>query len=171
MNVSIIRLRAASLLILSLFSLGSASASLQASPLDRLWGCWEVGKVLKVSDISGLSSKQEKAIIGRRLVFKPTCARSGAATIRSPNYSVRVLSDKEFSKEGYYISLSQIGIQGPSVTMVKVDLPHNLSDIDFPGSNLYLREKDIVIEVEGDYFVAERAKSGDPMCKCGHTNM
>lgn len=166
MNTYIARFRGVCLLIFSLFLVGAAKPMPQKSPPKWLWGCWVVKKMLPVTDASGLSPKQVDAIIGRRLVLGPACARSGGTVIRSPKYRLRVLSNREFFKDGYYIPLSQIGVHKSSVTEVKVHLPSNLSDLDFPGNNAYLRKEDIVIEVEGDYFVAERATPGDTACKC-----
>jgi hypothetical protein len=166
MKPCIARFRGACLLILSLLVVGAGKPMPQNSPPKWFWGCWVVKRLLPVTDASGLSPKQEEAIIGKRLVFNPTCARSGGTVVHSPKYSVKVLSNREFFKKGYYIPLSQIGVHESSVTEVEVGLPSNLSDLDFPGNNVYLREKDIIIEVEGDYFAAEKAKPSDTACKC-----
>jgi len=136
------------------------------SPPPWFWGCWVVTKWLPVKDISALSQKQVDAMIGTRLVFAPTCARSGREVLKSPVYSARVVSDEDFFRLGSYVNLRDIGVHAKQVTEVEVDLPDNLSDLDFPGTYMFLREKDIVIEVEGDYFVAKRAKPGDPACTC-----
>lgn len=148
-------------------SLVLSSAGLSSppsSPPDWFWGCWTVKKLLPVTDVSGLSSKQETAIIGSKLVFSKACARWRRTVIHLPKYSLKRLSAKEFF-EGYYVPLRQIGVQEPYVVQMEVELPENLSDLDFPGATMYLRKNDIVIEVEGDYFAADRAKpSAD--CSC-----
>lgn len=162
----IIGVRRTPLLVLSLLLLGAAKPVPPKSPPGWFWGCWTVTKLLPVTDASGLSAKQEDAIIGKQLVFTPTCARSGRTVVKSPAYSTKIVSDRDFFRLGYYVELSQIGVHAKQVTEVDVALPSNLSDLDFPGNNVYLREKDIVIEVEGDYFVAERAKPSDPACRC-----
>lgn len=105
--------------------------------------------------------------MGRKLVFTPRYARSGRIAVQSPKYSIKILSARDFFKLGYF-PLSQIGVRKSYVAEVDLALPGNLSDQGFPGNNVYLREKDIVIEVEGDYFVAERATPNDPVCRCGY---
>ena len=143
--------------------LGTASPALAPSPPSWFWGCWVVTKSLPTAGISGLSQKQADAIIGTRIMFAPTCARSGRTVIQSPKYSVKTLSARDFFKLGYF-PLSQMGIHEQQVTEVGLILPDNLSDLDFPGSQVYLRKKDIVINVENHSFLAVRAKPGDAAC-------
>ena len=143
----------------------TASPRLAQSPPSWFWGCWVVTKSLPTAGISGISQKQADAIIGTRILFAPTCARSGRTIIQSPKYSVKTLSARDFFKLGYF-PLSQIGIHEQQVTQVALTLPDNLSDLDFPGSEVYLREKDIVINVENHSFLAVRAKPGDAACAC-----
>jgi hypothetical protein len=40
------------------------------------------------------------------------------------------------------------------------------ADLDFVGNDVFLRESDLVIEVENDYFLAERVKSEETGCAC-----
>ena len=165
MNPRTIRPRSACLVALSLLLVGAAKPTPKKSPPRWFWGCWVVTKSLPTAGISGLSQKQGDAIIGTRISFAPTRARSGHAVIRSPEYSVRIISARDFFKLGYF-PLSQIGIHGRQVTEVLVHLPGNMSDLDFPGSQVYLRNKDIVINVENQSFLAVRAKPGDSDCWC-----
>lgn len=123
-------------------------------PPSTLWGCWTITKMLPTAGVSGLSPERVKAIIGTRLVLTPSCARSGRTVVSSPAYSTSVLSDREFFELGY-IPLSQIGIHQKRVTRVRLLNPE-LSNIDFVGTDVFLRKTDIVIEVENDYFVAKR---------------
>jgi hypothetical protein len=124
-----------------------------------------VTKSLPTDGISGISQQEADAIVGTRIMFAPTCARSGRAVIHSPKYSVMILSAGDFFKLGYF-PLSQIGIHEQQVAEVRLTLPDNLSDLDFPGSEAYLRGKDIVINVENHSFLAVRAKPGDAACTC-----
>lgn len=149
---------------LGIFILALVATAKPADPPSAFWGCWVVTKMLPTPGISGLSQKQVDAIIGTRLVFTPACARSGHTVARSPEYSTRVLSDRDFFKLGY-VSLKQIGVTEQQVTQVSLVKPE-LSDLDFLGDYVFLRSKDIVIEVEGDFFVAEKAKPGDAACAC-----
>jgi hypothetical protein len=152
--------------VLFVFVLLVAAAPMsEESPPSWFWGCWVVTKSLPTAGISGISEKQADGIIGTRITFTPTCARSGRSVVHSPKYSVRVLSARDFFKRGYF-PLSQIGMHKQQVTEVQLTLPDNLSDLDFPGSQVYLRTKDIVINVENQSFLAVRAKPGDPACKC-----
>lgn len=86
--------------------------------------------------------------------------------MQSPKYSGNVLSAQYFFGLGYF-PLSQIGIHEQEVTRVELALPRSPSDLDFRGDEIYQREKDIVIVVENDARLAERAKPGNPECKCG----
>jgi hypothetical protein len=131
---------------------------------STFWGCWVITKMLPTPGISGLSPKQVKAIVGTHLVFTPSCARSGRTAVQSPEYSTTVLSDRDFFKLGY-VRLGQIGIHENKVTRVTLVKPE-LSDLEFPGNNVFLRKTDMVIEVENDYFVAKRTKADDPSCTC-----
>jgi hypothetical protein len=151
----------------SLLLLGAAKPPPRGSPPRWFWGCWVVTKELPVSESFGISPEQEKAIVGTRLIFTPTWARSGRTVVKSPKFSARVVSARDFFRLGNYVKLSQIGVKAKQVTEVYLDLPDDLSDLNFPGNYSYLREKDkdIVIVVEGDYFVAEKAKPGGPTCK------
>lgn len=153
------------LLISPLLLVGAAKPLPQKSPPRWFWGCWVVTKTLPTAGVSGLSEKQVDAIIGTRIVFTPTRARSGHTVIDSPKYSVKILSAKDFFKLGYF-PLSQIGIREQQVTVVHVHLPDRMSDMDFPGNWVFLRKKDIVIDVENQSFLAVRARPGDPACRC-----
>lgn len=140
------------------------TAAMPTPPPDSILGCWVVTKLLPTPGISGLSQKQADAIVGTRLVLTPTCASSGHVLVRSPEYSTKVLSDRDFFKLGY-VSLSQIGVTEQKVTQVTL-VNQNMPDIGFLGHNMFLRTSDIVIEVENDYFVAKRAKMGGSACTC-----
>jgi len=145
--------------------LAAPNSTHKESPPAWFWGCWIVKKALPISGVVGISPKQEKAIIGTRIMFAPTCARWRGTVLKSPKYSVKVLSaDKFFDIER--LPLSEIGVRGEHVTEVEVDLPGTLSDLDFIGAYTYLRNRDIVLEVEGDCLLAEKAKPGDPKCEC-----
>ncbi len=151
------------LLLIPLLSLGENNPASSAPP-NWFWGCWVVKKLLPTPGVSGLSPKQVDAVIGTRLVFRPTCARSGHRVARSPMYSTTVLSDRDFFALGY-VALSQIGIRENKVVRVQLAKPE-LSDLDFLGNDVFLRKTDIVIYVENDFFVAERAKPNDAACTC-----
>jgi len=166
MNARAFAVRGVCILTLCLLVAGASPWAPRTAPPAWFWGCWRVKRLIPVTDISGLSPAQVKALIGERLCFGRARACSGRTVIRSPRYSVRVLSNREFF-EGYYIPLSQIGVHSRTVTEVQVALPPDLSDLDFPGSEVYLREKDIVIAVEGDFFEAQKAKSARYGCACG----
>jgi hypothetical protein len=140
-----------------------ASAETKAPP-PSYWGCWIVKKVMPTVGITGLSQKQANAVIGTRLVFTPACARSGSTVVQAPTYSVKVLSSREFFGISY-IPLKQIGIEAQQVTEVDL-LKAGVSDLDFYGTEVFIRQKDIVIDVEGTFFLAERVKGGDALCKC-----
>lgn len=137
------------------------------------WGCWVVKKELPVpTAIVGVSTERAKSIIGTRMVFAPSCVRSGGTVVRPASYSVTVLTSWEFLREhhgsGSEITLHQIGVRSGHVAKVQVAPPEGMSDLDFVASDCYLRErrKDIVIEVEGDTFIAKKAKAADPQCAC-----
>jgi hypothetical protein len=150
--------------MLLLLLMGAAKLMPAASPPRSFWGCWVVTKMLPTPGLSGLSQKQVNGILGTRLVFTPSCARSGRTVARSPEYSTTVLSDRDFFKLGN-VSLRQIGVATQQVTRVGLVKPE-LSDLVFLGDYVFLRSEDIVLEVEGDFFVAERAKAGDAACVC-----
>lgn len=169
MTTRLLRSRDASILMALVLSISITVPASPKVPPKWLWGCWVVTKLLPVTDASALSQEQEKAMIGRRIVFGPSCARSGQTIVKSPAYSTKTVSREDFFRLGYYVELTQIGVHAKQVTEVDLALPDNLSDLDFPGNMTFLREKDIVIVVEGDYFVAEKAKPGDPGCKCERT--
>lgn len=143
------------------------------SPPSWFWGCWTITAALPVSAGVGLSPKQEKAIIGTMLAFTRTCARSGRVVLKTPQYSTRTISAGQFFRFGNYVDLRDIGVTSKRVTEVEVSIPRSMSDLDFPGNYLYLRpaKKDIVISVEGDYFVAERKSTADKACKCELTSV
>jgi len=165
MNSPYVRKACVTLALLGSATLLCAQRAPQKSPPPWFWGCWVVKKDI-ASRISGLSQKQVDAVIGTHVFFSPACARSGGQSIKSPVYSVSAVSEDDFFRLGYHVNLAEIGVRGRSVTRVEVRLPDNLSDMDFPAADVYLREGDIVIEVEGVYLVAERAKPGDARCAC-----
>lgn len=169
MNTRIARFLGVCALVFCLPLAGVGGGTPQKPPPKWFWGCWVVTKSLPTSGSFGISQKQADAIIGTRIMFTPTCARSGRTVIQSPKYSVKTLSALDFFKLGYF-PLSQIGIGGRQVTEVALSLPGNLSDLDFPGSEVYLRDKDkdIVINVENQSFLAVRAKPGDGACTCAN---
>jgi len=150
--------------MLLLLLMGAAKLMPAASPPRSFWGCWVVTKMLPMPGVSGLSQKQVNAILGTRIVFTPSCARSGRTVARSPEYSTTVLSERDFFRLGN-VSLRQIGVATQQVTRVGLVKPE-LSDLVFLGDYVFLRSEDIVLEVEGDFFVAERAKAGDAACVC-----
>jgi hypothetical protein len=138
-----------------------------ANPPSWFWGCWVVSKPLPTPGISGISPDQVKAIIGARIVYQPKHARSGHRVAPSPEYTVTVLSGQDFLSLGY-VRLNQIGIDGDKVTRIQLINPQ-LSDLEFPGNDVFLRKADIVIEVENTYFAARRAKVQDVGCKSEET--
>jgi hypothetical protein len=146
-----------------LLSLDKRESPLSAPP-HWFWGCWVVKKLLPTSGVSGLSQKQVDAIIGTRLVFSKTCARSGDVVAPSPEYSTTVLSNRDFFSLGY-VPLGQIEVKDSKVVRVQLTKPE-LSDLEFLGDDVFLRKEDIVIEVENDYFVAGRAMPDDADCTC-----
>jgi len=166
MSSAYIRKACATLALLGSAALLCAQRAPQKSPPSWFWGCWVVKRNLAVRDISGLSQKQVDAIIGTRIFFSPSCARSGGTVIKSPTYSLSVLSNAEFFTRRSYVDLSEIGVRGQQVTEVAVRGEFAAGDVEFPGADVYLRERDIVIEVENVYLLAERAKPGDPSCGC-----
>ncbi len=155
-------------LVLPSMPVRAAQPSSVESLPNWFWGCWIVKKDLYVKDISGLSQKKVDAIIGTRIVFTPLCARWKRTVIRSPKYTVRVPSNDQFfrGRYGTYNNLDAIGVGSNYVTQVTTDLPDGLCDLDFVGQDVYLRKNDIVIEVEGAYMVAKKAKPGDKACAC-----
>jgi hypothetical protein len=76
-----------------------------------------------------------------------------------------VLSDRDFFALGY-VALDRIGVQKKHVVRIQLVKPV-LSDLDFPGNNVFLRKADIVVDVENDLFLAERAEPNDVACTCG----
>ena len=161
--------RSLPLRLMTLVLLVGAAHGISSPRLPKwFWGCWTVKKDLYVRDISGLAPKLSKAMIGRRIVFQPAYARSGSEIIRSPQYGVEVLSNRQFFEDGSYVNLDEIGVHSHHVIHISVVLPYLMSDVDFPGSEIYLRKqhKDIVFVVEGEYFLAERAAPNDTKCSC-----
>lgn len=166
MTVKNVCFRFGLVLLCALFLVGASRPRPQKSPPSWFWGCWVVKSVLPTNGISGLSPRREEAMIGRRIEFSRLYARSGKIVVHSPKYSVTTLSNREFFDTINYVSLDQIGVHAPFITNVRLSLPMDMSDLDFPGNDVYLRKKDIVIVVEGDYFLAERAKLNDKACRC-----
>lgn len=145
----------------------TASASAMPPPAipSWFWGCWVVTKSLPTAGISGISQKQANSIVGTLIVFSPTFARSGHTIVHAPKYSVKILSARDFFKLGYF-SLGDIGIHASKVTEIDVALPKNMSDMDFYASQVFLRNGEIVINVENASFLAVRAKPVDTDCTC-----
>lgn len=133
------------------------------NPPSWFWGCWIVSKPLPTPGVSGLSPEQVRAIVGTRIIYQPKFAQSGHKVAPSPIYAATVLSDQDFLSLGY-VRLSQIGINRDKVTRIQLIKPE-LSDLEFPGNDVFLRKTDIVIEVENSYFVAQRAIAKDLGCK------
>ena len=131
------------------------------------WGCWIVKKELPLAPTAGIPPKLEKSVIGTGITFAPGRASWHGTVLMSPRYRVKVLSSDEFFNLNRF-SLSEMGVKRGRVTEVTVDLPDHLSDEDFVGADSYLRErqKDIIIDIEEDTFVAEKAKPGDAACGC-----
>ncbi len=127
------------------------------SPPAWFWGCWQVTKSIPTEGIFGVSFKKEKSIIGARLVFSPRYASCGRVVLRAPKYSVSLLSAREFFKLSTF-PLNQIGVWKPYVVQIVVDIPNNLSDLDFYGTDIYLRKNDFVINVENESFLVKRTR-------------
>jgi hypothetical protein len=134
----------------------------KTSPPSWFWGCWVVSKPLPTPGVSGLALEQVRAISGTRVIYQPSYARSGQSVASGPEYSTTTLTSQEFLSLGY-VRLKQIGIPDDSVIRVQLVKPE-FSDLVFPGNDVFLRKSDLVIEVENNYFVAERAKPQDS-CK------
>ena len=144
------------------FALSGQTKELE-SPPSWFWGCWVVSKPLPTPGVSGISLEQMRAIIGTRIVYQQKYARSGNKIAPSPGYTATVLSGQDFLALGY-VRLSQIGIEENKVARIQLVKPE-LSDLEFPGNDVFLRKSDLVIAVENSYFVARRAKASDLGCK------
>lgn len=152
------------LLVLVSPLLVATGAPTQSSPPDWFWGCWTVKRLLPTSGVHGISQRQADAIIGRHIAFGRTCVRSGDVVLAGPEYAVSLLTGGQFFEAGR-ATLKQIGINAGRVTLVHVTKPHG-EFAPFPGDYVYLREKDVVIEVENTYFLAERARPDEKACTC-----
>ena len=153
------------LLVLGSPLLVATGAPTPSSPPDWFWGCWTVERLLPTSGVHGISQEQADAIIGRHIVFGRTCVRSGEVVLAGPEYSVSLLTELQFF-EGGRATLKQLGINADKVILVHLTKPQR-QFTPFPGDYVYLREKDVVIEVENTYFLAKRARPDVGECTCG----
>jgi hypothetical protein len=141
-----------------------ATIALASDPMTTLWGCWKVKRALPTTNIAALSQKEVDRIVGTRIFYSESCAKSGRILLRSPRYETTTLSEREFF--GYaYIPLKQLEITGPTVTMVTLSGAEDLRS-PFVGSTVFLQGKSPVIEFEGVFFELEKAKSGKDKCNC-----
>lgn len=144
---------------------GEAYASARLSPPNWFWGCWVVTKVLPTSAIIGIGPEKEKSILGTHVAYAPDYARAGNAVIHSPQYTVDRLSQRQFFDFGHY-PLSDIGIHKKHVLMVSISLPSDMSDLNFIGATVFLRDHDLVLNVENDTFLAVRVKNEAALAQC-----
>jgi hypothetical protein len=127
-------------------------------------GCWTVKRDLRAPGIVGLSQKEINRIVGTRIFYSESCAKSGRTVLVSPGYETATLSEREFF-EYARVSLKQVGIPGTSVTQVSLTGTQTL-ETRFVGGIVFLGGKNPVIEVEGVFFELEKAKPGNSGCTC-----
>jgi hypothetical protein len=145
--------------------LGIATIVLASDPPATLWGCWTVKRALPTTNIAALSQKEVDRIVGTRLVYSRSCVRSGKTVYKSPKFVTTVLSNREFFEQFYYIPLKQLGILGPTATLIAVSSTEDRGSA-FLGDTVFLGGKNPVIEFQGVFFELEKAKSAKPDCKC-----
>jgi len=138
--------------------IGMASIAFASNPPTTLWGCWKVKRALPTTNIAALSQKEVDRIVGTRIFYSESCAKSGRTLLRSPRYETTTLSEREFF-EYAYIPLKQLEITGSTVTMVTLSGAEDLRS-PFVGSTVFLNGKSPVIEFEGVFFELEKPKSG-----------
>jgi hypothetical protein len=128
-----------------------------SNPPATLWGAWIVKRDLRVPGIVGLSQKEIDQIVGTRILYSKSCAQSGQAVVRSPDYASTILSEREFFDYAH-ASLKQLGITGTTTTKVTLT-GSGEPPLRFVGNIVFLGGKLPVIEVEGVFFELQKAKS------------
>jgi len=146
-------------LVLLALTLMAVSA---AQPPASLWGCWQVKRDIRTPNIAGLSQAEANRIIGRRIFYSESSAKSRDIVLKPPDYETTTLSAETFF-ENTYVPLDRLGIPGKSVIRI------NLRSSDkvlkrVPGDLVYLGGKHPVIEVEGVFFELTRVTS--KRCGC-----
>jgi hypothetical protein len=139
-----------------------ATIAFASNPPTTLWGCWTVKRALPTTNISGLSQKEVDRIVGTRIIYSDSCAKSGRNLLRSPGYVTTILSDREFF-EYAHVPLKQLGIAGTTATKVTLSGSENLKS-RFIGDTVFLGGKSPVIEVEGVFFELGKANPGKGEC-------
>ena len=141
-----------------------SAITLASNPPATLLGYWTVKRDLRAPGIVGLSQKEINQIIGTRIFYSESCAKSGRAVLASPGYETTTLSEREFF-EYARVSLKQVGITGTTVTQVSLSGSEALPK-RFVGSIVFLGGQNPVIEVEGVFFELARTEPDRGECAC-----
>lgn len=145
--------------------IGLATVAVGSNPPTRLQGCWVVKKVLPTTNIAALTQKEVDRILGTRLVYSNSCVQSRRFILKSPKFTTRVLTDREFFEEFYNIPLKQLGITASEVTIVNVAGSED-QGAAFVGDTVFLGSKNPVIEFDGVFFQLAKAKQQNDKCTC-----
>lgn len=141
-----------------------STVALASNPPATLLGCWTVKRDMRAPGIVGLSQKEINRIVGTRVFYSESCAKSGRAVLASPGYETTTLSERDFFDYAR-VSFKQLGMPGPTITQVSLTGSQTLQT-RFVGSRVFLGGKNPVIEVEGVFFELEKVKVENPKCTC-----
>lgn len=126
---------------------------------DKLQGSWRIVGVYESSDIPGLDRKEQKKLLGTKLVF-------GANRLTSCGQSVSITSviSKTLSSDDLlgltHTSFRNLGIE--SNTVEEIVLNNNasgncLGTFTLPGEDVYLKNhNEICVNLDGVFFKATR---------------
>ncbi|MTV39415.1 hypothetical protein [Duganella radicis] len=132
-------------LIAWVFLIGTNAAS--AADNSDIYGRWRITKVLGAADVTAMSDKQARALIGKAVVIEPNVFVFNGEKCDAPGYK-RTSQDLilSFREEGHASS-------------AKMGLPDPVTSIDAGCTHIFLKKPQVlVIHWDGFYFDAVRQR-------------
>lgn len=128
--------------VLALSALRSSAAGSNAD----LLGKWKVVAWLGSAEVSALSGKQVRGLIGRPVLIQHEKFAFNGSTCKHPSYQRRIERNVDQFREDWRIDAAELGLHDP------------ITSIDTGCNVLFLKSRDkIVIEIDGNFLEAARS--------------
>jgi hypothetical protein len=136
-------------------ALAQGSGSVDAK---ELMGSWVAIRIIAMAPVTALTSRESKALVGRKVNYSPSSFRSGGVSSPVKGYTRRTLTEDDFLTQNK-LPLAKLGVAVPRVVEIAVDGADG-SVADQFGAWVYPVSKDVnVVAFKGVYFELKRVVS------------
>lgn len=135
------------------------SIAYAGEPIVDIVGNWRITAVLDAAEVSGMSDREAKRMIGKPVHITPTRFEFDGMICDSPTYERSIEDTARHLREKGLVSSANLG------------LPHPVTVIDAQCTFIYLKRKNVIVMGwDGVYFDAVRQGRQGPSGRRGSDN-